>query len=240
MKFLLVTDTHHLGQETEALHRAFWKDVRAKESFDAILHTGDWGRTELAHVRESFQVIREENPDTPIYSVLGNHDLWSSQKSLSLETRLDTISKYALNNGIDLIERNPCIIGDIAIVGFMGWYGVDQPPTNDHRYLPTYTNQGTANAWLQRHAFESYKDVGNLNLEGKKVVFLSHFPVVKEIMDRVELSGNAHFGPLVLDIADIYCFGHSHQRVDTTVGKTRILNAGAEYDHFPKYIIFDL
>lgn len=240
MRFLHVTDTHQIDDNTEKIHRDFWKEVRAKESFDAILHTGDFGRTELEHVLKAFQVIREENGTTPVYAVLGNHDLWSTRGSLSLETRLDTIRKYAQNYGIDLIEGNPFEAENYWIVGLMGWYNADRPATRDSEFLPKYTSLGTPHVWLQRHAFESFKELASKDYKGKKVVFLSHFGLVKEIMNREDLSGNPHMGSLVLDIADVYCFGHSHQRIETTIGKTRVFNAGATYDQKPPYIIFDL
>lgn len=240
MKILHVTDTHHTDESTEAIHRSFWKEVQEKESFDAIAHTGDWGRTSLDQVKDSFRIIRESVPDKPIWSVTGNHCLWDTRSSLSLESRIDQIQKYALNYGIDLVERNPLETEKFFVVGLMGWYKNPQTGTRDREFLPPYTSEGTPYVWLQKYAFQSFTEILDMDFKGKKVLFLSHFPLVKEIMDRVDLSGDYHMGPGVLDIADVYCFGHTHQSLDQVIGKTRIINAGADYDQKPRYKIFEL
>jgi predicted phosphodiesterase len=240
MRFALVTDTHHVDDNTEALQRAFWRKLYQTEKFDAVLHTGDWGRSELEHLKKSFEITREENKDTPIFSVTGNHDFWSTQKSLSLETRMKQVELLAQNYGIDLVERNPFQGNDYWIVGLMGWYHSLHPPTKDREYLPPYTSEGQPHVWFQKYAYESFNQLLNLDFKGKKVLFLSHFALIQEVMNRQDLSGNPHMGSFIKDVADVYCFGHSHKKVETQIGKTRIFNAGAKYDETPSYIIFDL
>jgi predicted phosphodiesterase len=229
MKLLLFTDPHRgFNENTSKIHDKVFNGLKGAE-FDAVVVSGDWGITQLEHVKKAFKAFRVAFPDKPIVGVLGNHDLWD-QKTKSIEFKFQMINKFAQEFNIHLLEKNPFEQNGVVILGFNGWYHYPHPDTRDAEYMTQYVGGETVDNYLRKKADEAIYAIMDYPKDGKKIVVVTHFPCLVEAMDNPQWNGNPQHGEVLKDFSDLVIFGHTHSPVDMVMGKTRVVNVGADYN----------
>lgn len=229
MKLLIITDPHRGYSSKKAnIMENVLKSIDPN-SFDLIIVSGDWGTTKMDHVKGSFKAFRDAFPDKKILGVLGNHDLWD-KKIPSLKLKFLKINKYAERFKIHLLEKNPFEKDGVLFLGFNGWYHQEHNDTRDIDYMSRYENGQQIDNFLRAKADEAVMFMVDYPKEGKKVVSVSHMPCILEAMDKPQWNGNPQHGELLKEFSDIIIFGHTHDELDITIGRSRIINSGADYD----------
>lgn len=239
MKAVLFTDPHFgFDDSIRKIPERVLNELRL-QTFDLIAISGDWGAMKLVHVYWAFKAFREAFPDKKIIGVLGNHDLWDKEIR-SLSEKFLLIQEWAKEFDIHLLEKNPYEVNGFLFLGFNGWYYQEHQKTKDHEYIFPYTDDGeNVDNFLRKQADEAVNFMIDYPKENKTVISMSHFPCVSEIIDKPELSGNPMHGEILTEFSDVIIFGHTHVPVDVTVGKSRVINSGADYNRFV-YKIVDL
>ena len=254
MKILLTSDLH-VGLTKEKNIRKMLQESKEKNP-DVIVHAGDacGGQTGYKGVRLVIKLIREQYPNTPILSVLGNHDLWSPGKKVKLDYKNPSIRLYQENYNkiMDIFEKNSVHFLDIPgvyvhedfphikIVGHSGWYNHSNPPTNDKSYLPVDIEGNTNNFLFKKAMAELDDSLTQLDkiYDDKldTVVFVSHFPVIvgkdrKGNFDK--FGGNTRIGDILQKKYNCKHFleGHSHFFENGPLK----YNCGSDY-YNPKYL----
>lgn len=129
---------------------------------------------------------------------------------------------------------------NLVFLGASGWYSHPNPPTNDYLYLPSHV-EGNTHAWLYNKAMKIFeKNVSQVELDShEKLVFVSHFPVVRGSNDRAfsEFSWDSKIDEfLIREFKCNYFFnGHAHQH---HTGPLRY-ESGTDYNA-PKYQIVEV
>lgn len=245
-KVLILTDIHRgFSNNTAKIHDKFFAKINETEKFDFIIVSGDWGTSKTSHVIGAFKAMRKAFPDKKIYGVLGNHDLWD-REFLGLESRLSQIKNAASVQNIHLLENNPADLGRLILFGFNGWY-YHNADTNDAKHIPKWGHYGDTYNYLRYKADKAVEFILDYPKDNKKVVVVTHFPIIKELMDKPQYNGNPHHGDVLKDIANVLIYGHTHNARDEFFGKLRVINAGTEYNKFlgakydaPSYKIVEL
>ena len=227
--------------------------IKAKrQEFDLIVHCGDYsgGRYGYRKVEKTLRAIRSVFPECPVVSVLGNHDYWArwnGREGLEyvkhrIQESMDTFDIHFLDR--EHIYSHPDF-DNILIAGHTGWYYNPVPPTNDILHLPSYIDGDT-----HRHfRLEAYTEsIETLDLiqehgDGKTLVWVSHFPVLREVEDQFELSafdkfsGNPKLGDMLFEEYNCRYFleGHSH-RYENGPYK---YNSGSDYGT-PRFQVIDI
>lgn len=242
MTRLLLTSDSHLGITKEKSIRKMirkWRD----ETFDAIVHLGDYCGTDTAFkpVRHTVRMILEEFPDTHYITTLGNHDLWHKNRRLeNWQAQNQAIRDVFKQHEVHFLDDDgPFILGDVVIVGHTGWYTHPKPPTNDEYFLPYSVSHTQLLSEAEKQLQINLDALPDLT--GKTLVFASHFPVIKVGDDYKgrfeEFSWSTFIGKMMQETYGCRYFlnGHSHQYHN---GPLRY-EAGSDYGS-PKYLIVDI
>jgi predicted phosphohydrolase len=248
MRIALISDTH-VGITTEGQLKVMFREL-AKESFDVLIHCGDYGGTFEGGrcVKRTVKMMRDYFPNCSIISTIGNHDFWT--KAASSKAFLDNMSlieEVFASSNIDYIDlAGPLKLNDSTwLIGSSGWYQSPNPPTNDKNFLP-YGYDGDTNRWLLRRAerllFDQLDTLRTLwNPDKDKLIFMSHFPVINTGDDYkgefADFSWSEHIGEILQEEFGCKHFlnGHAHQRHE---GPLRY-ESGSDY-YKPKYLILEV
>lgn len=229
MRLLLFTDPHRgYDSNTSKIHDKVFASID-QNSFDVVVVSGDWGITTLDHVRGAFKAFRRAFPNKPIVGVLGNHDLWD-KKTKAIQHKFDMIEKFAKESDIHLLENNPLEKDGVVILGFDGWYHHPHPDTRDSDFMVQWVDGIQVDQYLKNKADKAIYAIMDYPKDDKKVVVVTHFPCIEEAMDNPTWNGNPKHGEVLLEFSDLIIFGHTHQAVDLTIGKSRVVNVGSDYN----------
>jgi len=247
MRILQISDTHNGITKLKTIKEVFKQ--AANESPDLLMHCGDYsgGQTGHKHVRLTANLMRDYFPNTPIVTVLGNHDYWAgpSPAPVDFAYNYGRIKEIFESHKIHFMDEAGIYKSDdIAIIGCSGWYSSLNPPTNDRLYLPSHVEANT-NRWMERKARSIFlKQLDQLDdIYGEYITtaFISHFPVIDAGNERKgafeEFCWDASIGALMQsDYACKYFFcGHAHQ---LHTGPLRY-ESGSDY-YNPKYQLVEI
>ena len=235
-KILLLSDTHQ-SHHNEYILKDFYKNI--PETFDIIIHAGDWITSNQDELQSSLETIRSVFPDHIILSVIGNHDFWNKK----FMTHLDKLShhrkmfkKYNIHHLEKSIEFD-----NIFIQGFDGWYGVVSPlmpPTWDKDFM---NNEYTIHFDLNKKAYMDLQRIIYSDNTNKIKICVTHFPSIltPDFGKDASMIGDLKYMDYISDRFNYLLCGHTHRYMDTIVNECRILNCGCDYD-IKDYIILDL
>lgn len=231
MKALILTDLHRgYTDNTPRIHDKAFAYINSNERFDMVLVSGDLGTSKLKDVSNCFKALRKAFPKIPILVVLGNHDLWDKTYR-SLRQKIEKIKDFAEEFDIQLLENNPWENENLIIMGYDGWYKYDPIQSRDAEFMRHMFIEDTPQFhWLRQKADAAVNFILDYDRKNKKTIVMTHFPIIDELIDIPELSGNPMHGQVLLPISDVIIFGHSHLAVDEMIGKTRVINAGSDYN----------
>jgi predicted phosphodiesterase len=250
MRVILTSDTHYGYSEN---HTANYIENMLKKIVsinpDVLIHAGDWGSNAFAHVRDCMELFRKYLPTAPMLSCIANHDVWRDSDETKLpilENRqqiLDLFKEYNLLNEL--------LLDDVLFLSYNGWYASVNPPSNDASWIlggNPYSSMFNPKAVIEMHStmkklgeedFERMLRVLNKSTASKKVVS-THFSPFYRNHEITKMSGSwSQYETLLDHKVDVICYGHSHFREDIMMEKSRILNAGSDYNK-PDFILFEV
>lgn len=253
VKCLLTSDTHygHSGK-TQRRHHNFLKEIKEKidaGEVDVVLHAGDWTSYRQDQFKRTLEMFRRElGDDTPIMAVRGNHDFWDGHKGRKRRDRKKFYDELIVQHKQWFRDNDITYLGDleinnvkdVAFVGFDGWYGSSNPPTNDETMMISDVEGCPIMPYMSNKAGKDlYELLGKDYSKYRKVVCVSHFPTFSEDYKGIGFSANLKYHELLKEQFDVLCFGHSHMYVKRKEDDTWIYNSGSDYDK-PRYIIFEV
>jgi predicted phosphodiesterase len=259
MKILLTSDTHygHTVNRTARLLNKFVKKIGAEKP-DIVLHAGDWGSTKQKEVESCLKLFRRElGEETPIVGTLGNHDAWTNSSKEHYATLKEVehnlqelFAEYHILDGYKLSDN-------IEIFSYNSWYKGNNPPSNDHKFIPPLRVLTFEAKWfgdyirdmhqylIEKSYVNCFEVCGKIaTSKAKHKIVVTHFEPVGNYRDDPFYDGMkgsiAEHEQLIEAGATILCYGHSHRVGDYTNDKgVRIVNCGSDYN-FPEYKIIEL
>ncbi|MBN1556082.1 MAG: metallophosphoesterase [Phycisphaerae bacterium] len=119
MKILITADLHYDVRRSRAPAEELAGrvgDMRA----DALVLLGDSAGADLDVLRQCLRMFA----DFPGRKLLvpGNHCLWCHREETSLQRYEQLIPAAAKEEGFSVLDHEPAILGDTALVGSIGWY----------------------------------------------------------------------------------------------------------------------
>lgn len=251
MRIALISDTH-LGITKAGVLKVLLEQLK-QEQFDILVHAGDYSgnASGAGAVKGTVLLMRHVfGSDKPIISTIGNHDFWSGRQCrlnqyVKNYQKVVNIFKEANVHFID--EDGPYThptFPEITFMGCSGWYSSPNPPTNDRAFLPQGLEGDTRASLLKRseRILEHQADQLRASWESwRRLVFLSHFPVVNVGDDYKgsfeSFSWNPSISRWLQDEFECKYFleGHSHTRRNGPLS----YNCGSDYMN-PKYLIVEV
>jgi len=222
-KVLLTSDLHYgYTDNTHNILGRFYGKFRG--NIDYVIIAGDIISHEQSQWDSALKLLRSYF-DCPILTVLGNHDLWQSNKKMdtiwSLKEKI--LSKFKLYD-ITYLPSNPLIEKEFKIYGFDGWYGKSDPPSRDLEYMPDTIEGIHTHEYLKKKAKEQLEVIPNKDSKVQQIV-VTHFD-----FNAHPMSADSRWLDILNKKADILCVGHSHQHRFETIMDMQIINPGSDYD----------
>lgn len=182
-----------------------------------------------------------EKHECPVIYVAGNHEFYKHDyHELLLEMR----KLAAKCKNVYLLEKDEVVINGVRFLGTTLWTnylavtGVSQAGTmfkvgralNDHRLIrfnDDYFKPSDA-LMLNEESVAWLEEKLAVPFDGKTVVVTHHGPSLKcahpsYAIDEISAGFVSYLDHLVVQ-ANVWCFGHTHSSLDTTVGKCRLIS----------------
>ncbi len=119
MKILVTADLHYNIPRSRRPTRLLAREACATGG-DALVLVGDTAGAETEHLTECLRLFEDFNGRK--FLVAGNHCLWCRPDEDSLHRYRTVLPKVAAEAGFHLLDREPAIVGQTAMVGSVGWY----------------------------------------------------------------------------------------------------------------------
>lgn len=249
MKILLTADLHYQEENREAVVR-FVQEIN-KSNADVLVIAGDVsGGTALTV--ECLEQFREFNQGK--YIIAGNHDLWTeSEDSFKVHSLL--FPKLAGQCGFQSLDQKPVILGQIGLVGTIGWYDYSLRQEDlkiPMKYYKDKSLPGIA-TWADKYfihweftdsEFVDYtlqrlkQQIEAVYAQVESIVCVFHHLPFVELLPDVEekisaffyaFAGSKKFGELLLQyekVHYVYC-GHTHRPKKVKKGDLQAINIGS-------------
>jgi predicted phosphodiesterase len=174
----------------------------------------------------------------PTVYVVGNHEFYDGHIDRTLQKMRDAAGPH-----LHVLENQSLILNGIRILGTAGWTDFtstgDQVAAsrmawewmNDFKYIRAdagyrrlrpddlVTRNHAAKAWLAEQLAEPF--------EGKTIVVSHHSPSPVVVGSKHDGHLNAAYSndwPRLIEQADVWIFGHTHQFVDVQLGGCRVIS----------------
>jgi Icc-related predicted phosphoesterase len=117
MQLLVTADLHYNQPKSRALADSLIEQMNAIEA-DVLLIVGDTATSDGDALERCLSRFRFHGPKL---FIAGNHELWTHQAD-SHSIFVDQLPRRIRAIGWHWLENEPLILGDVAIVGSIGWY----------------------------------------------------------------------------------------------------------------------
>ncbi len=211
--------------------------------------------------------LRKRFGATPIAFVLGNHELWGQWLHWPVKRLLEeTFPAFAQRESLVYLERQNLGLNGVTIVGTYGHYDyslgrTDKGVTLDHitrgekrfgRYVIQWGDkqqidtQGRTDTDICEKLVKAFSD--RMQTAIGEVISISHTVPSKELIGHPDspeqdflgaYSGSTRIGEVIKKYRGfLHLCGHTHAKAEGKIGKTRVINVGADYDLL-RYAIID-
>lgn len=119
MRIIITSDLHYNIARSKGPTQAVAAEI-CKLGGDALVLVGDSASTDLSVLDEVFGLF-EPFPGTRL-AVAGNHELWTAGSGDSLHRHEKELAEVCSRNGVHYLDAGPFELGDVALVGSVGWY----------------------------------------------------------------------------------------------------------------------
>ncbi len=257
VKLMLTSDTHYgFNHKTHQRHENFLKtlqDTIESDDIKCVIHAGDWSVNKQDQFYHTMKMFRKHiDPSIPIAAVRGNHDFWDLPDGYKIKRKrmfgeLQNLHReWFEEHNIHHLETGPLVVDDVIICGFDGWYGKADPPTNDEERIIGTVEGCPAMVYLSSRAYKELDRVLDTDTDDyAKAICVTHFPPFggdwKNGADAKDISfcANPKYLQPITEKFDVFCMGHSHQRVDRIDNYCRLLNSGSDYN-MPRFLVFEV
>ena len=214
LQIFQISDTH-LGMASE---KRIAEAMCLADTADIIIHCGDYcgGRHGALSVKTTAALMRGLFPDTPILTVLGNHDYWGTRSQAGFDFAYGEILEAFDKHNIHLLDTDGPYVTECGVLfaGHTGWYSNESVRTlvNDTNFLPSHMEGLPVHEYLRRISDDAAIDtIMESNLfEVNTKVWVSHFGVINA--DKV-YGGNVKLGHLAQQAKfTVFLEGHEHVR----------------------------
>jgi predicted phosphodiesterase len=235
-KITVITDIH-IGFTPEKI-KSFKKFLKTLSS-DYLIICGDIATSNLKEIELAFEAIHNENlkrdNQFKTLCVFGNHDFWDGNRLFkSLRDVTQEHKRLCGKYNVHHLENNKYESEEFIIYGFDGWYQLSNPPSNDKNWMSLeYIGELSPFHYLQR---KEQKAVGyildDIENSNKTKIVVTHFNYRSD-PGYSGMSGNERIGEMLIEKADYYFFGHTHQPFSENINGCEVLNVGADYKDMP-------
>lgn len=224
-----------------------------RPDFDVLVVAGDL----IPGMERGVEWLRERVTDRPVIYVPGNHEFYGQDIDRTVEKALAA----AKGTNVHVMQGHVLDIGDVRFVGSTLWTDFNlfgnaelamnsaQLGMNDYRRIrkDNYGHRLRPIDTVVRHRRSLDVIVSALRdpLPRKRVVVTHHAPL-RATMKRgheADILSAAYVSDLraIIDAhqPELWIFGHAHESVDLTVGRTRVTSNAKGYGFFPENRSFD-
>lgn len=134
MKILYLTDSHIRANNPSSRKDNFYEAMLKKlrwigehirdNNVDIVIHGGDWlNRPDISYsaLKDIFYILKEWN--VPIYTVLGNHDIYGYNPKTFDRTALSILCSFGL---VKRLSSDPIIDREVSLTGVDAHYNLDK------------------------------------------------------------------------------------------------------------------
>lgn len=126
MRLIVTADLHYdIARSIEPTRRV--ADDICRTDADALLILGDAAGRDTGILCECLQLFDSFRGRR--FFVAGNHDIWTEPGGDSLKRLDETIPAICREAGFHPLDREPAVIGDVGLVGSIGWYDLGLRPS---------------------------------------------------------------------------------------------------------------
>lgn len=158
MRLLITSDLHYNHARSKPLAQDLIKQMNDVGG-DALLVIGDTAAADGEALEECLSLFKFNGPKL---IVAGNHELWTHREDSHAILR-EELPRRVRALGWHWLEDEPFVLGDIAIIGSVGWYDYSfaQPELGiPHRFYAAKISPGAAERDPDlAHLFESREDL---------------------------------------------------------------------------------
>jgi predicted phosphodiesterase len=260
MRILQISDTHYGFNEYNVEMLSKGLSQFTDDDFDVVIHCGDWISHDPSQFKPFLELLRSVFKTTPICGVLGNHDLWGSDINISHEVIYNIFNSYNIQllscGKLELEKFNT------VIYGFDGWYGSDDPSSNDSRKIKKFKDFGkkvnyqnsneysnsrinvmAAHMYLRNMNYKQLSGiVKNLDKNKRNLIVTHHNPIIFD-HSYMDLAGDSRLLKPIINNFELCFFGHTHKYCDIIEHNEhftkfcRLINCGSDYTKFTYKII---
>lgn len=244
MEVILTSDLHvgH-SENTERILEHLLPKIRKSLKAKVLLIAGDLISHDQDQKIALFKLLRKHWPRRPIGVVYGNHDFWGCPEWEPGEWIDDMLYRDSMifeDFRINYLPTNPITIDNVKILGFDGWYGHPNPPTNDLLWFPQEYYKGMhSHEYLLKRSEEQLQNLLDTDTDGYGVVTVTHFPLINQTHQDKKYNAPASWLPPLREKSDIIVWGHKHVLYECAHAGCFLVGSGSDYDKpmFYKFFI---
>lgn len=200
----------------------------ASSDVSAVIFLGDLASIVYTQMFDLLRIYREVCPNLKTFLVKGNHDLWRVGSKASYLQVTSEHKAFFKENKIEYVSGRFIKFKKWIFCGFDGWYQHPYPPSNDEQCMWTYINGVYIHAFLREKAISEVQKILKYKTESPMLV-MTHFNLHQGEGLYESLSGLKDVFERLAKKCDVLLYGHTHQPLDITVGKCRVVNPGVSY-----------
>lgn len=224
---------------------------------DALVLAGDIAGRNLGSFRACLDLFASF-PGARFF-LAGNHDLWSPPEGSAARYER-VLAEVGAECGFSYLEHGPAWVGDVALVGTVGWYDyslrdeslVGVPLRHYERKQWPNVSSWNDRHWIDWHWSDTeFTEICLANLshqldlvrdEARSIAAVMHHLPFAELVTRRRgddawafcnaFMGSSAFGQMLLDEDKVGTLfcGHSHHRCDRRIGHLRAISNGSNYE----------
>jgi 3',5'-cyclic AMP phosphodiesterase CpdA len=127
MRLIITSDLHYNVLRSKQPTLELAERLRGLRA-DALLILGDAAGQDASIVRECLQLF--DGFAGRKFFVAGNHELWAAPGESSLDRYERTLPEICRQTGFHDLDLEPVVLGNVGLVGSVGWYDYSFRPAN--------------------------------------------------------------------------------------------------------------